>query len=186
MISEIIKEKKFQSRAFMILPMTFNIGVIIGPILGGILSDPVNSYPGLFGSGSYFGGADGVWWMRNWPYALPNLVSAMFLTISSTAVFLGLDEVCRKPTLWFSSLTIHRRTSSCEENPMLGADYSNSLWRGCSDGSKRLPTPPCRQLSTKLSKRWSCKNPNGRSPSHESLDPSSHSVESGRETSLPL
>lgn len=34
MISEIIKEKKYQSRAFLLLPMTFNIGVIIGPILG--------------------------------------------------------------------------------------------------------------------------------------------------------
>lgn len=34
MISEIIKEKKYQSRAFLILPMTFNIGVILGPILG--------------------------------------------------------------------------------------------------------------------------------------------------------
>jgi MFS family permease len=34
MISEIIKEKKYQSRAFLILPMTFNVGVIIGPILG--------------------------------------------------------------------------------------------------------------------------------------------------------
>jgi hypothetical protein len=36
MISEIIKEKKFQSRAFLLLPMTFNIGVIVGPILGTI------------------------------------------------------------------------------------------------------------------------------------------------------
>lgn len=34
MISEIVKEKKYQSRAFLILPMTFNVGVIIGPILG--------------------------------------------------------------------------------------------------------------------------------------------------------
>lgn len=34
MISEIIKEKKYQARAFSILPMAFNIGVIIGPILG--------------------------------------------------------------------------------------------------------------------------------------------------------
>jgi MFS family permease len=34
MISEIIKEKKYQSRAFLILPITFNIGVIIGPVLG--------------------------------------------------------------------------------------------------------------------------------------------------------
>jgi MFS family permease len=34
MISEIVKERKYQSRAFLILPMTFNTGVIIGPILG--------------------------------------------------------------------------------------------------------------------------------------------------------
>ena len=34
MISEIIKEKKYQSKAFLVLPMTFNIGVILGPILG--------------------------------------------------------------------------------------------------------------------------------------------------------
>ena len=34
MISEIIKEKKYQSRAFLILPMVFNIGVIFGPIMG--------------------------------------------------------------------------------------------------------------------------------------------------------
>jgi hypothetical protein len=34
MISEIIKEKKYQSRAFLLMPMTFNIGVIVGPILG--------------------------------------------------------------------------------------------------------------------------------------------------------
>jgi hypothetical protein len=30
MISEIIRDKKYQSRAFLLLPMTFNIGVIIG------------------------------------------------------------------------------------------------------------------------------------------------------------
>jgi hypothetical protein len=36
MISEIIKEKKYQSRAFLVLPMTFNIGVIVGPILGNL------------------------------------------------------------------------------------------------------------------------------------------------------
>jgi hypothetical protein len=34
MISEIVKKKKYQSRAFLLLPMTFNTGVIIGPILG--------------------------------------------------------------------------------------------------------------------------------------------------------
>jgi MFS family permease len=45
MIAEIIKEKKYQSRAFLILPMTFNIGVIIGPILGKFLPELFAFYP---------------------------------------------------------------------------------------------------------------------------------------------
>ncbi|KAL4796745.1 hypothetical protein BDV19DRAFT_377981 [Aspergillus venezuelensis] len=92
MISEIIEEKKFQSRAFLLLPMCFNIGVIVGPILGGMLADPRRNYPGLFGPGSVFGGQDGVLWMERWPFALPNLISAVFIFLSWSAVFFGLDE----------------------------------------------------------------------------------------------
>lgn len=92
MISEIIKEKKYQSRAFIILPMTFNIGVIIGPVLGGLLANPVASYPSIFGPGSLLGGKDGVHWMKRWPYALPNLMSAVFLLFSSLAVIFFLEE----------------------------------------------------------------------------------------------
>lgn len=92
MITEIIKEKRFQSRAFMLLPMTFNIGVVIGPILGGLLSNPVEQFPGTFGKGSRLGGKDGIWWMQHWPYALPNIASAIFLLAAAAMLFLGLDE----------------------------------------------------------------------------------------------
>ncbi|RAR12586.1 MFS general substrate transporter [Stemphylium lycopersici] len=92
MISEIIKEKKYQSRAFLVLPMTFNIGVLIGPILGGLLADPIASYPSLFGPNSTFGGREGVRWMKRYPYALPNLTSAAFLCLSSLAVLFFLEE----------------------------------------------------------------------------------------------
>ncbi|KAL6231108.1 hypothetical protein BDW75DRAFT_221073 [Aspergillus navahoensis] len=92
MISENIEEKKYQSRAFILLPMCFNIGVIIGPILGGLLADPRKNYPQLFGPGSIFGGENGVWWMEHWPFLLPNLVSAIFIFISWVFVFFGLDE----------------------------------------------------------------------------------------------
>ncbi|KAL2162375.1 hypothetical protein VTH06DRAFT_7288 [Thermothelomyces fergusii] len=83
MISEIVIEKKYQSRAFLLLPMTFNIGVIIGPILGGILSDPAGSYPKLFGHIEFF---------RRFPYATPNLVSAFFLFCGLVCVWLCLEE----------------------------------------------------------------------------------------------
>ncbi|KAK6607608.1 major facilitator superfamily transporter [Botrytis cinerea] len=83
MISEIVKEKKYQSRAFLILPMCGNIGTIIGPILGGILADPAGSYPSIFG---------GIKWLEKYPYAPPNLLSALFLASASLAVIFALEE----------------------------------------------------------------------------------------------
>lgn len=75
---------RYQSRAFLLLPMTFNIGTIIGPILGGVLSDPAGSYPDLFGNIAFF---------QRFPYATPNLVSAFFLFCAMLSVWLCLEEV---------------------------------------------------------------------------------------------
>lgn len=88
MISELVREKKYQQRAFVLLPMTFNIGVIVGPILGGLLADPANSYPHVFGNIELF---------HRFPYALPNLVSAFFLCSAAAAAWLCLEEVSRPP-----------------------------------------------------------------------------------------
>jgi hypothetical protein len=60
--------------------------------IGGILADPVTSYPSLFGPGSWIGGKEGVYWMKQWPYALPNLTCALFLLFSSLAVLFFLEE----------------------------------------------------------------------------------------------
>jgi hypothetical protein len=64
--------------------MCFNIGVIIGPILGGLLADPAGSYPSIFGN---------VKFLKNYPYAPPNLLSAFFLGSAALGVFFGLAEV---------------------------------------------------------------------------------------------
>jgi MFS family permease len=64
--------------------MCFNIGVIIGPILGGLLADPAGSYPKVFGH---------VEWLKRYPYAAPNIMSAFFLFCAATGLFLGLAEV---------------------------------------------------------------------------------------------
>jgi MFS family permease len=77
---------RYQSRAFLLLPMTFNVGVIIGPILGGLLADPAGSYPKLFGS---------IAWLKKYPYAAPNIVSAFFLLCAVLGIFFGLEEVCK-------------------------------------------------------------------------------------------
>ena len=59
---------------------------------GGLLADPVQSYPVVFGPGSALGGKNGVYWMTKWPYALPNLMSASFLFFSALAVTFFLEE----------------------------------------------------------------------------------------------
>ena len=64
----------------------------ISLVIGGLLADPVTHYPGLFGANSIFGGPDGVTWMKEFPYALPNLLSASLLLIEAVVVFVGLRE----------------------------------------------------------------------------------------------
>ncbi|KNG79914.1 MFS transporter [Aspergillus nomiae NRRL 13137] len=92
MIAENVKEKKYHSRAFLILPIGFNIASLFGPVMGGMLADPVRSYPTLFGPNSSFGGADGVQWLVRYPYALPMLANAVFLSFAAFCVGMGLEE----------------------------------------------------------------------------------------------
>ena len=61
-------------------------------LTGGILADPLSSYPSVFGPGSFVGGKEGVYWMQRWPYALPNIMSAFFLLFSALAVIFFLEE----------------------------------------------------------------------------------------------
>lgn len=52
--------------------------------MGGLLADPAGSYPTVFGN---------VQWMKKFPYALPNIVSAGLLFAATLGVFFGLNEV---------------------------------------------------------------------------------------------
>lgn len=80
----LLKPLRFQSRAFLLLPMCANVGVIIGPMLGGLTSDPAGNYPDIFG---------GITWLEKFPYSPPNLLSAIFLVCAAFGVFFGLEEV---------------------------------------------------------------------------------------------
>lgn len=142
MISEIIREKKYQPRAFILLPMTFNIGIIVGPILGGLLSDPAGSYPDLFGDNAFF---------NKFPYATPNIVSSFFLLSAALVVWLGLEE----------TLDAVRDSGKVDFGSKLGHRLA-ALVRGQKDGYSAVPSgeielntdeegpaPP-----TKSTKRW--------------------------------
>ncbi|KAJ8064323.1 hypothetical protein OCU04_006669 [Sclerotinia nivalis] len=88
MVAEFTKEKKYQSRAFLILPMSFNVAGILGPVMGGLLADPAMTLPGLFGDQAAFGFE----WLQSYPYALPGILNAVFLVTTGAIVFLGLEE----------------------------------------------------------------------------------------------
>ncbi|PWY86051.1 hypothetical protein BO70DRAFT_370135 [Aspergillus heteromorphus CBS 117.55] len=162
MIAEIIEEKKYQSRAFLLLPMCFNIGVIIGPVIGGALADPLKSYPHLFGPGTLFGGEDGVGWMRKWPFALPNVLSAIFIFISVLAVFFGLDEtheVARYRSDWGRKLGRRIARSFSRRGPyyrrLTEHPDDESMYIDGSVASRSNPSSPLRSRARPPHKRAS-------------------------------
>jgi MFS family permease len=54
MTAEIVKERKYQTRAFLILSLVFNSGMVAGLALGGCLADPVVNMAWLFGPNGLF------------------------------------------------------------------------------------------------------------------------------------
>ncbi|KAL2066944.1 hypothetical protein VTL71DRAFT_1368 [Oculimacula yallundae] len=83
MISENIKERKHQSRAFLLLPASFMVASVTGPVIGSWLAEPVATFPSLFAANS---------WLASFPYALPALFSAASMMIIGLVVFLTIEE----------------------------------------------------------------------------------------------
>ncbi|KAM3461948.1 hypothetical protein NHJ6243_004560 [Beauveria neobassiana] len=74
-----------QARAFSWFAFAGNVGILLGPIIGGALADPVAQYPGLFGGGGWA-------FLKRYPYAAPGFaVSAIAVTAVLTSV-LFLEE----------------------------------------------------------------------------------------------
>lgn len=94
MVAE-VTPKPWHPRAFLLLPAAFNVANVAGPILAGLLVDPVVNLPTLFGPDSTFGGAEGVVWMAAYPYAAANLMSTMLLFAEAVLVYYGLEETLK-------------------------------------------------------------------------------------------
>ena len=71
MTAEIVKEKKYQTRAFLLLPLIFNLGMVAALALGGCLADPAINISWLFGTQGLFNFSSnpgGVAWAIQYPY----------------------------------------------------------------------------------------------------------------------
>ena len=135
MVAEMVPYKELQPRAFSIMPLVWLIGSIFGPSFGGALANPAQRYPRVFGDNSFF---------KAYPFALPNLVGAMFFLVglSTGALFLRetletkkdrqdygilLGEILLRP---FTRRKKQRPTLSLEQDqsaPLLGHNHDSGV-----------------------------------------------------------
>ncbi|KAI5837472.1 major facilitator superfamily domain-containing protein [Morchella snyderi] len=87
MIMETFDEDRYQSRALLMFPMSQNVGIVAGALIGGLLADPAGTWPGVWG---------GIGWVTRWKFALPNMINAGILVVSWILVFLFLKETQEK------------------------------------------------------------------------------------------
>lgn len=83
-VAEMVPFKELQPRAFSLMPLVWNTGTIFGPLIGGILANPYNvgprknvEHPNI---------------LQRFPYALPNIVSAVFFLVGIATGILFLHE----------------------------------------------------------------------------------------------
>ncbi|KAI1204326.1 MFS general substrate transporter [Annulohypoxylon truncatum] len=93
--AEVVRERRYQTKAFLLLPLVFNAGMVASLALGGCLAEPVVNMPWLFGPGGVLNTSrnpDGVAWALEFPYALPALLNAVVLGASLILAVAGLKE----------------------------------------------------------------------------------------------
>ncbi|PPQ65541.1 hypothetical protein CVT26_000498 [Gymnopilus dilepis] len=86
------------ARGMALMPVVWSTGAIIGPILGGVLSNPYERFPGIFGGAEFW---------KAYPYALPCFVVAGYCMITFLLAYFFLDETVNsdKARLRASSMT---------------------------------------------------------------------------------
>ncbi|RAL67646.1 hypothetical protein DID88_008395 [Monilinia fructigena] len=86
MISE-NSTKKTQARAFSYFSVAGNMGILIGPLIGGALSEPAKQYPSIFGGVKFF---------EEFPFALPTICTGIFSLSSALVATILIKETLGK------------------------------------------------------------------------------------------
>lgn len=123
MTAEIVKDRKYLTRAFLAPPLIFNSGRVIALAIGGCLADPVNNLPFLFGSSGLFntsGNSKGVVWALKYPYALPALFNGIVLGVCLLLAALWLKEsLSTKEKDWDLGIIIGKSISTFVKQRLL-------------------------------------------------------------------
>ncbi|KAI0548954.1 major facilitator superfamily domain-containing protein [Xylaria curta] len=78
MVSEVIKERRYQAKAFILMPICYNVAAITSPVVAGLLAN--------YGSNSELP------FFRRFPYALPAIASSSVAFLAFLFVFFKLKE----------------------------------------------------------------------------------------------
>lgn len=96
LVGEIATENRHQALAFLVLPLVWNVGSIIGPMIGGstYLTKPSEKSPYSSSGESQYGVLAGVHesFISKHPYALSNVVIALIVAFTVLCAFLFLEE----------------------------------------------------------------------------------------------
>jgi MFS family permease len=108
MVAELVPERELQPRAFSLMPLVWTIGSIFGPAFGGALANPAVKHPDIFGHFEF---------LRNYPYALPNMLAAVLFVVGITTgiLFLEVSSSAHRSRRGRSSLSLNLGNSGNEK-----------------------------------------------------------------------
>ncbi|POY73727.1 hypothetical protein BMF94_3265 [Rhodotorula taiwanensis] len=125
-----ITDESNQARAFSFLPLAWSLGSVIGPLLGGYLSHPVEQFPSIFGHSEFF---------RANPYALPCFIGALFPFCGAVLGIFFLEETLKPARSTSADDTVGAIASATPAAP--GGVVNKRHQRFVAATSTTLPAP---------------------------------------------
>ncbi|KAJ2359039.1 hypothetical protein GGF43_000409, partial [Coemansia sp. RSA 2618] len=122
-------------RMMAMLPLMWNTGAIAGAAVGGLLADPANQYPDIFGRFEL---------LRTYPYLLPCLVGSVTTTFGLVVGLFKLQEtLVIKPAT--PDLTASESGVATESTPLV-SNTQQSTEQPPAQSMMSLLTPTCKRV----------------------------------------
>ncbi|KAJ1818691.1 hypothetical protein LPJ60_004188 [Coemansia sp. RSA 2675] len=117
-----------RSRMMALLPLTWNVGSMLGSGVGGVFSNPAQQLPGLFGNNKLF---------IFFPYLLPCLIGSTVAAVGLVAGILNFKETLIRPTQPAPEANV----GSTESSPLLAQPATTSAVPVKQNSIRSLLTP---------------------------------------------
>ena len=106
-ISEIVSSKEHEVKAFGYLNGALGLGLILGPVIGGLLSRPAVQYPNLFSSTGFWG---------YYPYLLPSIICSLVAALAAMGILIFVPEtIANNKKNIYQKVELKEKTAAEEE-----------------------------------------------------------------------